>query len=177
MEARVITVSREALRLDLAEMRGSLKDEMSEMELRLTRNLAEMMARKADLAMHQELEARVRSIERDALFRNGPVWAETRQWIQSIEDLLTQHDRIVPEFRQLQEQVRANSARIKSDAELKSMMRDERGVATGAQWNSVTKIIAVVTTVVAILGLYLAWHKAAPSAAKESVSIVHVVSR
>lgn len=178
MEARVITVSREALRADLAQMRGDINAAMADMELRLTRSLAEMLARKADLVMHQELEGRVRTIERDAVFRTGPSWAEIRAWIQDIEDTVVTHDRLVPVFEELQRTVQRNSDKIKSDAELKTMMRDERGQATGAQWNTVSKIIVVITTIVAILGLYLAWQRAAPSATpKESVSIVEHIPR
>jgi hypothetical protein len=159
-------------------MRKDISQSMSDMELRITKNLAEMLARKADLVMHQELEARVRGLERDAILRTGPAWGEHRAWVQEIENLLTQHDRLVPEFRTLQERVRLNTERIKSDAELKTMMRDERGMASGAQWSTVSKLILIITTLVAILGLWLAWNRSQnePAAMKGSVANVSSIS-
>lgn len=164
MEARVITVSREALRADLAEMRKDFTQQLGDMELRMTRNLAELLARKADLAMHQELESRVRTIERDAIMRNGSAWQEQRAWTQEVEHLAQSHEKLVPEFRALQEQTSKNSQRILSETELRALARDERGKASGDQWSSVSKVIVLITTLVAILGLWLAWTRADASA-------------
>jgi len=177
MEARVITVSREALRADLAEMRKEIYSALSEMELRMTRGLADMLARKADLVMHQELEGRVRTLERDAVLRTGPSWAEQRAWTQEIETTVQSHEKLVPEFRALQDQVNKNSQRIFSETELRALARDERGKATGDQWSTVSKVIVIVTTLVAILGLWLAWTRADGSAQEGTVAtpIVHVV--
>jgi hypothetical protein len=166
LEARVITVSREALRADLAEMRKDINAAMSDMELRMTRTLAEMLARKADLAMHQELEGRVRATEREGITRGGPAWNELRSWVQDVENMATSHDRLVPEFRELQNKVATNTGRIKSEAELRAMYRDERGKETGAQWSTVSKVIVIITTLVAIAGLWLAWSRADAAASE-----------
>ena len=169
MEARVITVSREALRADLAEMRKEIFGAISEMELRMTRGLAELLSRKADLAMHQELEGRVRTLERDAILRTGPAWAELRSWTQDVENMTNAHEKLIPEFRALQEQVNRNSQRILSETELRALTRDERDKASGDQWSTVSKVIVVITTLVAILGLWLAWTRA-DNAAQEGGS-------
>lgn len=99
-----ISVSREMLRADLAEM-----------ELRLIEKLA---SRESVAA----IDARLQIVERTALFRGGPV----------------------------DDQVKKNTAALKSDAELNDMIDAKMDLQTGKSWTSRDRVVAFVLAVIAL---------------------------
>lgn len=149
MEARVITVSREALRADLAEMRGDFQKDIAELEIRMTRQLGDMMARKADLIMHQALESRFNDLAREAIRRDGPSW---RDAMNEIDDIRRTQDARKP----LVEDVIRMREAFKSDTELRAMIREERTGWQGSQWTWVGRLITVLMFVIAAVGVTLA---------------------
>jgi hypothetical protein len=118
-----ISVSREALRADLAEM-----------ELRLERVIVEGLAKKADREMADGLGKRLLTLEMETALRAGPL-------TERIDTLEGDH--------------RALKSRIRSEAELRQLIRDERTGRQASEWVWYARVSSVVLTLVALAGLYV----------------------
>lgn len=167
MEARVITVSREALRADLLAL-----------ELRLTKIIAEGLSRKADTTYVASIDHRVAEMERDAIRRDGPIMRGLQADIDAHSAELATRAQLIPEFRRLQADFADLEKIVKSDDELRTLVREEAGARSTTQWTTFNRVAAVLLLLCTLVSLFLAYRAstaAQPAGPQEESARVGIV--
>ena len=149
LEARVITVSREALRADLLDL-----------ELRITKVITEGLSRKADMSYVQSLEARTAVLEREATRREGPEMARLKTTEDVARDLameMRERAQYIRRFEGLEREFADLKDEVLSETELRALAREERGVGVTGSWTTFGRVASVVALIIMVLSIWLAY--------------------
>lgn len=150
IETRVITVSREALRADLAEL-----------ELRITKVISEGLARKVDVSHVASLEGRLVQVEREVVRRDGPDMVrlnEMGKMVADIKGVIDSRTGSIETIPRLQRELEDLEGRVYSDAELRQLVRQERSGWQGMQWTWWGRVSSVALFIIMMVGFYLTWR-------------------
>jgi hypothetical protein len=168
LEARVITVSREALRADLLDL-----------ELRITKVISEGLSRKADLSYVQSIDARAAILEREVVRRDGPDMLAARTTADKLEDVrstLRERARWGNQLDRHEKELEQIKSELLSETELRALAREERSAGTTSQWTWFSRVASVVLLVVTLVSIWLAIRAQSTDAAPNSSMEVPVAT-